>query len=116
MEDQIAVTRKLVETYSFMDKTRTGIWGWSYGGFATLMTLEQDVAPDPVFSCGISGAIFCHGHSSTAYCPLICYSVIPLIRSLCPQFFFIFFLEKLTSQCKFNCGFFQKVSSVLYPC
>jgi hypothetical protein len=61
MEDQIAVTRKLVETYSFMDKTRTGIWGWSYGGFATLMTLEQDVAPDPVFSCGISGSIFATG-------------------------------------------------------
>jgi dipeptidyl-peptidase-4 len=80
MEDQIAVTRKLVETYSFMDKTRTGIWGWSYGGFATLMTLEQDVAPDPVFSCGISGSILLS--RAFLYCPhtLICYFVNPLIR------------------------------------
>ncbi len=55
MEDQIAVTRKLVANYSFMDASRTAIWGWSYGGFATLMTLEQDVGPNPTFSCGISG-------------------------------------------------------------
>jgi dipeptidyl-peptidase-4 len=55
MEDQIAVSRKLLERYSYLDATRTAIWGWSYGGFATLMTLEQDVGPSPVFSCGISG-------------------------------------------------------------
>jgi Prolyl oligopeptidase family len=57
MVDQIAVTRKLLERYSYLDSTRTAIWGWSYGGFATLMTLEQDVGPSPVFSCGISGIL-----------------------------------------------------------
>lgn len=56
MEDQIAVTRKLVSMFGYLDATRTAIWGWSYGGFATLMTLEQDVGPAPVFSCGISVA------------------------------------------------------------
>ena len=55
MEDQIAVTKKLLERYSYLDSTRTAIWGWSYGGFATLMTLEQDTGPAPAFSCGISG-------------------------------------------------------------
>jgi len=56
MQDQIAVTRKLAEIYPYMDPARTAIWGWSYGGFATAMTLEQDIGEDPVFSCGISVA------------------------------------------------------------
>ena len=56
IQDQISVTRKLVNTYPFMDEKRTAIWGWSYGGFATAMTLEQDTGPDQVFSCGISVA------------------------------------------------------------
>jgi len=56
IQDQISVTRKLLELYPYMDPQRTAIWGWSYGGFATAMTLEQDTGPDPVFSCGISVA------------------------------------------------------------
>jgi len=56
IQDQIAVTRQLVNTYPYMDEERTAIWGWSYGGFATAMTLEQDTGPDQVFSCGISVA------------------------------------------------------------
>ena len=55
MEDQIAVTRKLVSQYQYMDPDRVAIWGWSYGGFNTAMTLEKDVE-NPVFKCGISGA------------------------------------------------------------
>ena len=55
MQDQIAVTRRLVEMYDYMDQDRVAIWGWSYGGFNTAMTLEQDVE-DPVFKCGISVA------------------------------------------------------------
>ena len=55
MEDQIEVTRKLLEAYDFIDATKVGIWGWSYGGFATAMTLERDSGDSPVFSCGISG-------------------------------------------------------------
>jgi len=56
IQDQISVTRHLVNTYPYMDEKRTAIWGWSYGGFATAMTLEQDTGPDQVFSCGISVA------------------------------------------------------------
>ena len=56
IQDQISVTRQLLKTYPYMDPQRTAIWGWSYGGFATAMTLEQDTGPDPVFSCGISVA------------------------------------------------------------
>uniref|UniRef100_A0A182PPN8 Venom dipeptidyl peptidase 4 n=1 Tax=Anopheles epiroticus TaxID=199890 RepID=A0A182PPN8_9DIPT len=54
MEDQIAVARYLQETYAFIDAERTGIWGSSYGGYATAMTLEKD--HDQVFRCGISVA------------------------------------------------------------
>ena len=60
---------------------RVAIWGWSYGGFATALTLEQGVrnqplslkiipyrgnepalnfvdnSDNPVFSCGISGGL-----------------------------------------------------------
>ena len=56
IQDQISVTRHLVDTYPYMDEKRTAIWGWSYGGFATAMALEQDTGPDQVFSCGISVA------------------------------------------------------------
>jgi len=56
IQDQINVTRQLLNTYSYMDPQRTAIWGWSYGGFATAMTLEQDMGQAPVFSCGISVA------------------------------------------------------------
>jgi len=58
IQDQISVTQKLVETFDYMDPERVAIWGWSYGGFATAMTLEQDdgVTQDEVFKCGISVA------------------------------------------------------------
>ncbi|XP_043264684.1 venom dipeptidyl peptidase 4 [Colletes gigas] len=54
IEDQIAVTRALQDTYAWIDGNRTAIWGWSYGGFATAMTLATD--KDSVFKCGISVA------------------------------------------------------------
>lgn len=54
MEDQIAVAQYLQRTYSFIDPARTGIWGSSYGGYATAMTLEKD--HERVFRCGISVA------------------------------------------------------------
>nr|XP_019551015.2 venom dipeptidyl peptidase 4 [Aedes albopictus]XP_019551016.2 venom dipeptidyl peptidase 4 [Aedes albopictus]XP_029714807.1 venom dipeptidyl peptidase 4 [Aedes albopictus] len=54
VEDQIAVTLQLQETYSFIDRDRTGIWGWSYGGYVTSMALEKDNGS--VFKCGISVA------------------------------------------------------------
>lgn len=54
IQDQIAVTKYLQQKYRFIDETRTGIWGWSYGGYATAMVLSTDV--EKVFQCGISVA------------------------------------------------------------
>jgi len=56
MVDQIEVARKITEENDFIDPGKVAIWGWSYGGFATAMTLEADVGPNPVFSCGVSVA------------------------------------------------------------
>ncbi|CAD6227686.1 GSCOCG00001366001-RA-CDS [Cotesia congregata] len=52
--DQINVTRHLQENFPFIDKSKTGIWGWSYGGYAAGMSLAMD--HDSVFKCGISVA------------------------------------------------------------
>ncbi|XP_050596155.1 venom dipeptidyl peptidase 4 isoform X3 [Bombus affinis] len=52
--DQINVTRYLQDTLPFIDRTRTAIWGWSYGGYATGMTLAMDY--HGVFKCGMSVA------------------------------------------------------------
>ncbi|CAK9800503.1 Venom dipeptidyl peptidase 4 [Anthophora quadrimaculata] len=52
--DQINVTRYLQDKLPFIDHTRTAIWGWSYGGYATGMTLAMDY--HGVFKCGMSVA------------------------------------------------------------
>lgn len=56
VEDQIAVAKKLSE-YDFIDEDRTGIWGWSYGGFMASNcilkgneTFEVAIAVAPVTS------------------------------------------------------------------
>lgn len=54
IEDQIAVAKYLQQEYDFIDNQRTGIWGWSYGGYATAMALSTDV--EKVFKCGVSVA------------------------------------------------------------
>lgn len=36
---------------SYVDKERIGIWGWSFGGFNTLMSMSEGRA---VFSCGVA--------------------------------------------------------------
>lgn len=52
VEDQVAGVRWLVDNRG-VDPTRIGIYGWSYGGYMTLMGLLK--APD-VFKVGVSGA------------------------------------------------------------
>jgi dipeptidyl aminopeptidase/acylaminoacyl peptidase len=38
----------------YIDSSRTAIWGWSYGGYATAMALARDTVG--VFKCGASVA------------------------------------------------------------
>lgn len=52
VEDQVAGVRHL-ESRRYIDTSRTAIYGWSYGGYMTLMALLR--APD-VFRVGVAGA------------------------------------------------------------
>uniref|UniRef100_T1GYU6 Venom dipeptidyl peptidase 4 n=1 Tax=Megaselia scalaris TaxID=36166 RepID=T1GYU6_MEGSC len=54
IQDQIGVTRSLIQNYKFIDETKTGIWGWSYGGYVTAMTMSKD--DNHIFRCGVSVA------------------------------------------------------------
>lgn len=40
--DLVMVTKDYINTNNYVDKMKTAIWGWSYGGFSTLKTLEFD--------------------------------------------------------------------------
>lgn len=46
--------RHVQMNYPFVDKEKTAIWGWSYGGYATGMSLAMD--KENVFKCGMSVA------------------------------------------------------------
>jgi dipeptidyl-peptidase-4 len=52
VEDQVTGAKWLA-SQPFVDPARLGVWGWSYGGYLTLMLMFK--APD-VFRAGISGA------------------------------------------------------------
>jgi dipeptidyl-peptidase-4 len=52
VEDQVRGAKWLA-SQAFVDPARLGVWGWSYGGYMTLMLMFK--APD-VFRAGISGA------------------------------------------------------------
>lgn len=54
VEDQINVTRKLQQDLKYIDTSKTAIWGWSYGGYASAMALAMDT--ENVFKCGMSVA------------------------------------------------------------
>ena len=38
----------------YIDKSKTAVWGWSYGGYLSLMTLAKDESN--IFQCGASVA------------------------------------------------------------
>jgi dipeptidyl-peptidase-4 len=52
VEDQV-IGAKWLASQSFVDPARLGVWGWSYGGYLTLMMMFK--APD-IFRAGVSGA------------------------------------------------------------
>ncbi len=49
--DQVAAAQWLARQ-PWVDGSRIGIWGWSFGGFNTLMAMSS--GSDPVFRCGIA--------------------------------------------------------------
>ena len=51
-EDQVA-TAKYLGSLPYVDKNRIGIWGWSYGGYTTIMSMSEGT---PVFKAGIAVA------------------------------------------------------------
>ncbi len=53
LEDQVAGLRALGARYPELDLTRVGVWGWSFGGYATCMAVLR--RPD-VFACGVAVA------------------------------------------------------------
>jgi dipeptidyl-peptidase-4 len=53
VEDQAAGVRWLAENRPSADASRTGIYGWSYGGYMTLMCMLRE--PD-LFKTGVAGA------------------------------------------------------------
>ena len=54
MEAQDQVEAALyMASISYVDKNRIGIWGWSYGGFCTLMSMSEG---RPVFAAGVAVA------------------------------------------------------------
>lgn len=63
VEDQIAVAKEL-STKSFINKSRIGIWGWSYGGYMSSMCMLKGA---DVFKAGIAVAPFSWEYYDTIY-------------------------------------------------
>ncbi len=58
-------TAQWLASQSYVDKDRIGIWGWSYGGFATLMAMSEG---RQVFACGVAVApVTCWRFYDTIY-------------------------------------------------
>lgn len=51
-EDQVE-TAKYLSSLSYIDGNRIGIWGWSYGGYNTLMSMSEGT---PIFKAGVAVA------------------------------------------------------------
>ncbi|AEM69927.1 Dipeptidyl-peptidase IV [Allomuricauda ruestringensis DSM 13258] len=71
VEDQIAAAQKLSDR-SYIDKSRTGIWGWSYGGFMSTNcllkgndTFEMAIAVAPVTSWRFYDTIYTERYMQT---------------------------------------------------
>jgi dipeptidyl-peptidase-4 len=71
VEDQIAAAKKLSEL-PFIDAERTGIWGWSYGGFMSTNcilkgndTFEMAIAVAPVTSWAFYDSIYTERYMQT---------------------------------------------------
>ncbi|CAG4968445.1 unnamed protein product [Colias eurytheme] len=54
IEDHSVILKQVLNRYQFIDPEKVAIWGHSYGGYATLLTLLHD--DEHLFKCGVSGA------------------------------------------------------------
>ncbi|KAI1303666.1 Venom dipeptidyl peptidase 4 [Halotydeus destructor] len=54
IQDFIKVTKFLRDSLPYIDRKKIGIWGWSYGGYATLRALILDTDEEAVFRCGVA--------------------------------------------------------------
>ena len=54
VDSTLEVTKYLQTSLPYVDKDRTAIWGWSYGGYLSLSTLISD--KQNIFQCGASVA------------------------------------------------------------
>jgi len=54
VQDQIQAAKLIIQQNSFIDPTRTAIWGWSYGGYMTTRAMEMD--SEHVLKCGLAVA------------------------------------------------------------
>lgn len=54
VHDQIETAQKLQEKYSYIDAKHSAIWGWSYGGYVSGMSLATD--KNDVYKCAVSVA------------------------------------------------------------
>ncbi|KAM3962795.1 apoptotic chromatin condensation inducer-like protein [Aphomia sociella] len=55
VEDHLVILRQVLNRYPAIDPKRVGIWGHSYGGYATLLTLIKD--DEHMFRCGVASAL-----------------------------------------------------------
>lgn len=60
IQDQIEVTKYLVDNLNFIDPRRIAVWGWSYGGYATMMAMSDPL--QDLFQCGIAVAPVTNWH------------------------------------------------------
>uniref|UniRef100_A0A1I8C169 Peptidase_S9 domain-containing protein n=1 Tax=Meloidogyne hapla TaxID=6305 RepID=A0A1I8C169_MELHA len=56
IDDQIDTMRELLRLYPVLDSKRVGIWGWSYGGFASARAVQRDHSVNRTFQCVASVA------------------------------------------------------------
>ncbi len=53
VQDQVIAVRHILKSIEYVNTTKVGIWGWSYGGFVASMALSSD---DGIFKYGIAVA------------------------------------------------------------
>ena len=61
-----AETARYLGTLPYVDANCIGIWGWSYGGYTTLMSMSEGT---PVFKAGVAIAAPSIGISTIRYIP-----------------------------------------------